>query len=622
MKSLTLSIIKLLQPLSAIIAFVGFKMDRLRIKKLVSRGLKIGKDVYIMTGVEFDWGYPYLIEIGDRCRISKGVRILAHDATTFRELGITRLASVRILEGTFIGERAIILPGVTVGPRALVAAGSVVNRDVPEGKAVAGNPARPYADFTTLLEKYRQMARSSKIVDIDDVQGNQQDNEALADLVRHNRIVFVRNVPRKDPFYINEDMDQVRRDSNKAIEKLLIDQSPEVSTLSSAPVDESHKDDIGLNRTENNRIKILYLMDTFDGPTAGTEGQLLELLSNLDRQRFCPYIAVFRRSHREAGRSLPCPVRLLGIKRLFSVNALIKLLLLSCWIYRNGIDVVHILLNDASIVGPPLSRISRARVLVSRRDMGFWYTPIKLAAIKLANRFVDRVVVNCSAVKLNVVKHENMPADKIQVILNGHKLEKFDSPPSESLRQSLGIGTGDKVVGTVANFSKVKQHSLLIKAFATVLKGQRNVHLVLLGSGVEELAVKELVKTLNIESNVHFLGSTDNVIPIIKHFTIGVLCSESEGLSNAIIEYMGCGKPTVCTAVGGNLELIRDGHNGFIVENGDIGGLADRITRLLSDESLAHRLGENARRYVAQNFCVEKMVDGYMNLYEKMAREL
>lgn len=106
-----------------------------------------------MGDVELDLAFPWLIEIGDRSRISTGVRILTHDAQAFLELGVTRLARVRILEESFIGERAIILPGVTIGPRAVVAAGSVVGRDVPEGMMVAGNPARAFGQTAEHLAR-------------------------------------------------------------------------------------------------------------------------------------------------------------------------------------------------------------------------------------------------------------------------------------------------------------------------------------------------------------------------------------------------------------------------------------------------------------------------------------
>lgn len=175
------------------------------------RGLKVGKNVYIFQDVEIDPGYPYLIEIGNNCRIGKNVLILAHDATTFKDLGITRLAPVRILEGSFIGQRAIILPGVTIGPRAMVAAGSVVNRSVPEGRAVAGNPARPYTTYTEILERVGSEAQEANIFDFGDIETGGLTADTIRERIDRYGIAFVKTVPRHDPFYVNTDMDEIRR---------------------------------------------------------------------------------------------------------------------------------------------------------------------------------------------------------------------------------------------------------------------------------------------------------------------------------------------------------------------------------------------------------------------------
>ena len=115
----------------------------LRIKSLVTKGLTIGKNVIIEYKSYIDDNYPYLIYIGDNCSISNHVRLLAHDATTFRCTdGHTRLGKVELKENCFIGERAIILPGVEVGPHAMVGAGAVVTHDVPPYGLVMGVPAR------------------------------------------------------------------------------------------------------------------------------------------------------------------------------------------------------------------------------------------------------------------------------------------------------------------------------------------------------------------------------------------------------------------------------------------------------------------------------------------------
>ena len=139
----------------------------LRIKRLVAKGLTVGKNVVIELTADIDDNYPYLITIGDNCSISNHVRILAHDATTFRYTnGHTRLGKVVLKEDCFIGERTIILPGVTIGPNVLVAAGSVVNRDIPPNSCAAGVPARVYAKFDSLIERHKRQVKDRPVFDI------------------------------------------------------------------------------------------------------------------------------------------------------------------------------------------------------------------------------------------------------------------------------------------------------------------------------------------------------------------------------------------------------------------------------------------------------------------------
>jgi len=215
-----MSTLSLLKPVAAVISYYNYKADRLRLANRMKNGLRVGKNVYIQQDVEFDINYPFLIEIGDYCRISKDVRILAHDATNFRDLGVTRLAPVRILEGTFIGERVIILPGVTVGPRAMIAAGSVVNRDIGEDKMAAGNPARPYGNFSEAINKYKEIAQVSTIFNkLDFESGKVSVNDILA-TVEKESISFVSGIPTNDPYYVNTDIDHIRNIAIDAIRRL------------------------------------------------------------------------------------------------------------------------------------------------------------------------------------------------------------------------------------------------------------------------------------------------------------------------------------------------------------------------------------------------------------------
>ncbi len=168
-------------------------------RQLQKRGLKVGTDVWVAPFVVFDTTYPFLIEVHDHCRISAGTLILSHDATTFRQLGATRLGRVRILEGTFIGSNCIILPGCTIGPHAMVAAGSVVNRDIPEGYLAAGNPARPYGKLSDLLARHQAMMAESPIFDYEGfVRRTVAPRDIQAALDRHP-VAFMRGLKRTKP---------------------------------------------------------------------------------------------------------------------------------------------------------------------------------------------------------------------------------------------------------------------------------------------------------------------------------------------------------------------------------------------------------------------------------------
>jgi acetyltransferase-like isoleucine patch superfamily enzyme len=165
---------------------------RARVGQLCAQGLQLGKNVVIMHNVEFDAAYPWLIEVGDGCRISAGVRVLAHDATPFKDLGVARLGRVRILRDSFIGERSIILPGVTIGPRAMIAAGSVVGRDVGDGVLVAGNPARVYGQYDEYLARVRTEASAATIVTMDELAAQDSRRDAVRAALARGEPVYVR----------------------------------------------------------------------------------------------------------------------------------------------------------------------------------------------------------------------------------------------------------------------------------------------------------------------------------------------------------------------------------------------------------------------------------------------
>ena len=158
-----------------------------------------------------DNGYPYLIRIGDNCSVAEQVRILAHDAATFKFTdGHTRLGKVEIKDNCFIGDRSTILPGVTIGPNVLVGAGSVVNRDIPPNSCVAGVPARVYARFNAYIERNKQQIESGNVFEFSELIGNldklgEQTKAKIWEAAQDGRHAYVKGYTGRNPYTWNVD---------------------------------------------------------------------------------------------------------------------------------------------------------------------------------------------------------------------------------------------------------------------------------------------------------------------------------------------------------------------------------------------------------------------------------
>lgn len=365
-------------------------------------------------------------------------------------------------------------------------------------------------------------------------------------------------------------------------------------------------------------VKIMYLMDYYAGSHGGTERQLLQLIEFLDHARYEPAITLLRGTEYVEHNRFPCPLEVLGIHTLFSPRSIFKLLVFALRIRQKNFRLVHCFFNDSSLISP-LFKLFGIRIIVSRRDMGFWYTPRNLMILRLAVPFIDHYVANSWAVKRVVEQQESVPASKISVIYNGYVCNTKADGESRDMNELSEIPNHAPIIGIVANLSPIKRLDTLIEAFGQISSQYPEARLVIIGNSYDPKMrdpLVELARRLGVNERVIFTGSVKEPSPYIKRFDIAVLCSASEGFSNSLIEYMQTGRPVVCTATGGNPELVRDGYNGFLFPVGDARILADRLARLLSDKALAQRLGEAGRETVCSNFTQIRMVTEQMACYD------
>jgi len=371
-------------------------------------------------------------------------------------------------------------------------------------------------------------------------------------------------------------------------------------------------------------LRVLYILDNFSGPHAGTEGQFWLLFRNLDRARISPSILLLRPSEFLREQVPANSLEVLNVQRLLSLGSIFKLLRAAWRARRDGYKVVHIFFNDSAIVFPIPLKLLGVRVIVSRRDLGFWYTPRKLTLLKFVARFVDGVVANCEAVRTAVVKAEKFPRERVKVIYNGIGRETDEATPLA--RSRFAISEGARVLVVVANLRPLKRIDDAVRMLARLQAAVGDTHLLVVGEdrnsdgGVSHQAeLQQLAGDLGVADKLHFAGKMSDPMPAIAMADLCILCSETEGLSNTVIEYMLAGKASICTDVGGNSELLEHGQTGYLVPVGDIDAMTRAATELLGDRQRSVSFGERARQRALSKFTARVMVNEQTEMYRRLA---
>ncbi len=228
----------------------------------------------------------------------------------------------------------------------------------------------------------------------------------------------------------------------------------------------------------------------------------------------------------------------------------------------------------------------------------------------------DHITAISEATKQALVTYEFLKAHKIDVVYNGIVGLKADLEKLPIIKQELGLAQEDIVFGTVARLDPIKNHRMMINAFAKVCAVNANAKLVIVGDGELMDELQALVTELGIVEHVIFTGYIPYPKNYIAVFDIFLLSSLSEGTSMTLLESMSLGKPCVVTDAGGNKEIIAHEVNGIVTENDNAVEFADAMVRVADDKQLRLEYSEQARARFAELFEVGIMSKGYGRLYE------
>lgn len=185
----------------------------------------------------------------------------------------------------------------------------------------------------------------------------------------------------------------------------------------------------------------------------------------------------------------------------------------------------------------------------------------------------------------------------------GVDTSRFDavSTDASAKRQELGLQDSDFLILTVAEMTKNKNHTTVLKALALLKDTEeyRHMHYLICGRGEQWPNLEAEAKQLGIDGHVHFLGYRHDVPQLCSCSDLFAFMTMREGLPVALMEAMSCGLPTVCQNIRGNNDLIDDGVSGLFVENTPQ-AVADAFLTLYQDPQRRKEMGAAANEKVQQ----------------------
>ena len=233
-----------------------------------------------------------------------------------------------------------------------------------------------------------------------------------------------------------------------------------------------------------------------------------------------------------------------------------------------------------------------------------------------ANRFLERRIARSGTPVISVSKWISdgmitIGADphRATIIPNGVDLDTFP------YRGHEGRNPGEILF--VGRYENEKGFDVLLQALQRVASAS-DVTLTAVGTGSLEVAYRELARELGISDRVKFVGRLfgAELVAAYHRASVFVLPSRSEPFGLVMLEAMACGTPFVGTAVGGVAEVAEHEQTGLLVPSEDPAAMAAAISRLLSDDTLARRLAENARRMIEQQFSWEIVAKETRRFYD------
>ncbi|HEX7734745.1 MAG TPA: glycosyltransferase family 4 protein [Ktedonobacteraceae bacterium] len=299
------------------------------------------------------------------------------------------------------------------------------------------------------------------------------------------------------------------------------------------------------------------------------------------------------------------------------------------WRCRHAYDVLHVFqLSVFTLPALFICRLARKPLIVSMRNdippfegekrVRSWNGLEGLArlgrpALHLIDhqlRLAGACIVVLSTRMRESLERYGLVGTAIRVLPNGVDTASFAPQPEQEAELPTVV--------CVAQFRYQKGIDVLLHAWRLLIEQLPYARLLLVGDGPLFAQMQGLSLALGISGSVEFAGQCANVAQHYRRGRIAVLPSRWEGMPNALLEAMACGRACVATRVSGSEDLLCQEKSGLLVEPGDRDALAKALWLLLTEPELARRYGQAARQHVEQHYTLARIMEQHKALYKEL----
>ena len=292
-------------------------------------------------------------------------------------------------------------------------------------------------------------------------------------------------------------------------------------------------------------------------------------------------------------------------------------------IKKHDIHILHCHGYGATTFGRIAGLLTRTPVIVHEHMIDEKIPLYQQIVDWMLSPFTAKGIAISKAVQKFMVNKRHISQNKMDIVHNTIPDKYFNHPTKEQkekVASKYNLRHSSPLIGIVGRLDPVKGHIDFLKAAQRVIEKWPDANFVIVGDGEIRTELEAKSESLNIDKNVKFLGHCNEIHEIVSLLDILVISSHQEGFSLAAIEAMALGKPIVATSVGGLPEVIDNNSTGILVKPHKPQEIANAIKSILTDSTLAKRLGEKGKEKCRNQYSLSSCIEKLSCIYSSIIR--